>query len=342
MLKINRFTKVSSIIRNISIIFCSFCIISCASNSFSNEPLWVTDADNEYSEENLTAIGLGVSQEEASKSAISNIGRIINQTIEAETIVKNYDGENSSGLQIYSSSINQVVKTTVQIDSIVGVQIAKTWTDKHGTYYALATLNKAKTSMYYSQKIQDNESIIQEAILNAKLEQNKFYAYRNLLSILPLIKENEQNLNILFAVNKSSFASVQKSTTSVAQINSIIKELVSNITISIIGLDDYPNIKSSFTDSFTNEGFVVLKENADYILDTQISFEESQSDKLFYSKYYFTATLKSVQNENVVFSFSDTFRAAHKRAEDAKRKAILNLQKNINLEMQNINSLQNN
>lgn len=339
MLKIKKFTRISNLIKNIFITCCSVCVISCATTNFANKPLWVTNSENEYSKENLTAVGMGVSVEEASKSAISNIGRIINQTIEAETVVKNYDGENSSGLQIYSSSINQVVKTTVQIDSIVGVQISQTWLDKDGTCYALATLNKAKTSMYYSQKIQDNESVIQKNIVDAKLEQNKFYAYRNLLSVLPLVEENEQNLNILYTVNKSSFASAQKSTTTVTQINSIIKEIVSNITISVVGLDDYPNLKSSFTDSFANEGFVVLKDDADYILDSQISFEESQSDKLFYSKYYFTATLKSVENENVVFSFTDTFRAAHKRAEDAKRKAILNLQKNINAKMQNINSL---
>ena len=55
---------------------------------------------------------------------------------------KDNTSKTSSIFKETSSSINQIIKTSALIDSLVGVEIAESWKDKDNNYYSLAILNK--------------------------------------------------------------------------------------------------------------------------------------------------------------------------------------------------------
>ena len=121
--------------KSICILSVLFLFSSCVSNNFAvrgKSPSWVTDTEHEYSKNNLCAVGIASSQEEANSMAISNIGKIIKQKIESEITVVNSESMSSKGNSELTSSINQIVKTSALIDSLVGVEIAETWKDKDG------------------------------------------------------------------------------------------------------------------------------------------------------------------------------------------------------------------
>ena len=160
-------------------IFCVLLLVvfvtSCSSLKGSYKtPNWVTETEHEYTKNNLCAVGIASSQDQANSIAISNIGKIIKQKIESEITVVNSEKLNSTGNAELSSSMNQIVRTSALIDNLVGVEIAETWIDRDGNYYSLAILNKAKTYLYYSQKISENEKIIKENINLTTSDKNNF------------------------------------------------------------------------------------------------------------------------------------------------------------------------
>ena len=100
--------------KSICILSVLFLFSSCVSNNFAvrgKSPSWITDTEHEYSKNNLCAVGIASSQEEANSMAISNIGKIIKQKIESEITVVNSESMSSKGNSELTSSINQIVKT---------------------------------------------------------------------------------------------------------------------------------------------------------------------------------------------------------------------------------------
>ena len=198
---------------------------SCATNSgFSKKkaPEWVLKNEHEYSKNNLCAVGIARSLDEANSVAISNIGKIINQKIESETTFVNSESLSKTGSAETSSSINQIIKTSALVDSLVGVEIAENWKDKDNNYYSLAILDKTKTYLYYSEKINQNEKEIKEACNLVSSDEDKFLIYGKLQNAKRLAQENETYLDIIYAVNKASYTVTSKSVTTVAKIENIL------------------------------------------------------------------------------------------------------------------------
>ena len=225
--------KFSFVIISIIVITSFF---SCATNSTLTKkkaPDWVSKNEHEYSKNNLCAVGIARSLDEANSVAISNIGKIINQKIESETTFVNSESLSKTGSAETSSSINQIIKTSALVDSLVGVEIAENWKDKDNNYYSLAILDKTKTYLYYSEKINQNEKEIKEACNLVSSDEDKFLIYGKLQNAKRLAQENETYLDIIYAVNKASYTVTSKSVTTVAKIENILNNFSKTISIKI-------------------------------------------------------------------------------------------------------------
>lgn len=305
---------------------------SCATNSgFSKKkaPEWVSKNEHQYSKNNLCAVGIARSLDEANSVAISNIGKIINQKIESETTFVNSESLSKSGSAETSSSLNQIVKTSALIDSLVGVEIAESWKDKENNYYSLAILNKTKTYLYYSEKINQNEKEIKDACNLVSSDEDKFLIYGKLQNAKKLAQDNVTYLDIIYAVNKASYTVTAKSVTTVAKIENILNNFSKTISIKIFDDEKNPRIQNFFYDYFSGKGFSVNSQKPDYILDYDINIENTNSDLLFYARYAFNANLKSINSDSVIYSFSTSERIAHKSYEEANQKAIISLEKKL-------------
>ena len=320
----------------ISLVAISFVVIStffsCATNSVftkNKTPDWVSKNEHEYSKNNLCAVGIARSLDEANSVAISNIGKIINQKIESETTFVNSESLSKTGTAETSSSINQIIKTSALVDSLVGVEIAENWKDKDNNYYSLAILDKTKTYLYYSEKINQNEKEIKEACNLVSSDEDKFLIYGKLQNTKRLAQENETYLDIIYAVNKASYTVTSKSVTTVAKIENILNNFSKTVSIKIFDDEKNPRIQNFFYDYFSGKGFSVNSQKPDYILDYDINIENTNSDLLFYARYAFNANLKSINSDSVIYSFSTSERIAHKSYEEANQKAIISLEKKL-------------
>ena len=321
--------KISFVVFSLVIISSLF---SCATNSGLTKkkaPEWVSKNEHEYSKDNLCAVGIARSLDEANSVAISNIGKIINQKIESETTFVNSESLSKTGNAETSSSLNQIVKTSALIDSLVGVEIAESWKDKENNYYSLAILNKTKTYLYYSEKINQNEKEIKDSCNLVSSDEDKFVIYGKLQNAKTLAQENEIYLDIIYAVNKASYTVTAKTVTTVAKVENILNNFSKTISIKIFADETNPRIQNFFCDYFSGKGFSVNSQNSDYFLNYDINIENTNSGSLFYARYAFNANLKSINSDSVIYSFSTSERIAHKSYEEANQKAIISLEKKL-------------
>ena len=321
--------KISLLVISLIVISSFF---SCETNSgFAKKkvPEWVLKNEHEYSKNNLCAVGIARTLDEANSVAISNIGKIINQKIESETTFVNSESLSKTGSAETSSSINQIIKTSALVDSLVGVEIAENWKDKDNNYYSLAILDKTKTYLYYSEKINQNEKEIKEACNLVSSDEDKFLIYGKLQNAKKLSQDNATYLDIIYAVNKASYTVTAKSVTTVAKIENILNNFSKTVSVKIFDDETNPRIQNFFYDYFSGKGFSVNSQNPDYILDYDINIENTNSDLLFYARYAFNANLKSIKSDSVIYSFSTSERIAHKSYEEANQKAIVSLEKKL-------------
>lgn len=318
-------------------IFCVLLLVvfvtSCSSLKGSYKtPNWVTETEHEYTKNNLCAVGIASSQDQANSIAISNIGKIIKQKIESEITVVNSEKLNSTGNAELSSSMNQIVRTSALIDNLVGVEIAETWIDRDGNYYSLAILNKAKTYLYYSQKISENEKTIKENINLISSDKDKFFIYGKLQNAIKLALDNESYLDIIYAVNKASYTVTAKTMTKSNTIENIASDFARKISITISGLENEERTKNYFYKYFTSKGFSVNAPQQDYIFEIDMKIENSSSGELYYARYNFSANLKDLQTDSIIYSYSASERVAHKSNADANQKVAIRLEKKLNKE----------
>ncbi len=319
----------------ICILSALFLFSSCVSNkvvSKGKAPSWITATEHEYTKNNLCAVGIATSQEQANSIAISNIGKIIKQKIESEIVVVNSESLLSNGNSELSSSINQIVKTSALIDSLVGVEIAETWIDREENYYSLAILNKTKTYLYYSEKISENEKIIKENLNLVSSDKDKFFVYGKLQNAIKLAQDNETYLDIIYAVNKASYTVTAKSITKVNDIENIASDFARKIYITISGMESENKIKNYFYKYFTDKGFSVNAPQTDYYFNIDMKIENTSSGELFYARYNFLANLKDLQNNSIIYSYSASERIAHKSFSEANQKTVVSLEKKLNKE----------
>lgn len=320
------------------------CFTSCVSTNISSKgktPSWVTETEHEYTKNNLCAVGIATTLDQANSIAISNIGKIIKQKIESEITVVNSEKLNSTGNAELSSSINQIVRTSALIDNLVGVEIAETWIDRDGNYYSLAILNKAKTYLYYSQKISENEKIIKENINLTTSDKDKFYIYGKLQNAVNLALDNESYLDVIYAVNKASYTVTAKTMTKSNDIENIASDFARKISITISGLENEERTKNYFYKYFTSKGFSVNAPQQDYVFEIDMKIENTSSGELYYARYNFSANLKDLQTDSIIYSYSASERIAHKTIAEANQKTILRLEKKLNKEFDSdfINSM---
>ena len=72
-----------------------------------------------------------------------------------------------------------------------------------------------------------------------------------------------------------------------------------------------------------------------------MKIENTSSGELYYARYNFSANLKDLQTDSIIYSYSASERIAHKTIAEANQKTILRLEKKLNKEFDSdfINSM---
>lgn len=144
-------------------------------------PNWVTDPTTAYSEEKyFLKVGEGKSKSTALINAINGVGSVFSQGIKNTAFATRRLAQAMKEGQIAAvdtSSFTQDIVKKVSIDNLIGVELKDTWCyEENGTWYALATINKARTASLYDGMIKKNNGVVKK-ILSVKNNKTQLYTF---------------------------------------------------------------------------------------------------------------------------------------------------------------------
>jgi hypothetical protein len=160
-----------------------FLITSCASLPSPGEqgsgrmPAWVNSVDSVYPRaQYVAATGYASSRAEAEGNALNSLTAFFGQTVQVDrTLSSSYRQAVTNGVTdgwIDTVEMNSIIKTSVSMDNLMGVEIMEVWFDSRGIYYAVAVMEKARAIRIYNELIQANLNIINNLVTMTPNERN--------------------------------------------------------------------------------------------------------------------------------------------------------------------------
>lgn len=306
-----------------------------ADTAQGEQPEWVKSPQKAFAQSQyLSAVGMGKNTVDAENSAIASIGKIIKQNVSSKVVTTEKDAVSSSGFSSSSSTLDEIIETYSVVDALVGVKIHEFWWGNDGYVYALAYLNKAEAAQYYSRKISENESIVEDRLSFANSRKGSFDAFAAVQKAVRAAEENNQYMDILNAVQPSAYRAKKLSYGSEERVKEAAYDAAMTISIdvSVKGTDD-SRIANAVILMLSSYGFRTKladeKSTAPYIIEADVEFMNVPSERNKYVRYVFNAALKEVSSGKILLPYSENKREGHTSASEAQQKALRTLEKSI-------------
>jgi len=306
-----------------------------ADTAQGEQPEWVKSPQKAFAQSQyLSAVGMGKNTVDAENSAIASIGKIIKQNVSSKVVTTEKDTVSSSGFSSSSSTLDEIIETYSVVDALVGVKIHEFWWGNDGYVYALAYLNKAEAAQYYSRKISENESIVEDRLSFANSRKGSFDAFAAVQKAVRAAEENNQYMDILNAVQPSAYRAKKLSYGSEERVKEAAYDAAMTIAIdvSVKGTDD-SRIANAVILMLSSYGFRTKladeKSTAPYIIEADVDFMDVPSERNKYVRYVFNAALKEVSSGKILLPYSENKREGHTSASEAQQKALRTLEKSI-------------
>ncbi len=312
-----------------------------ASRPSSEPPLWLSNPDLVYpSTRYVAAVGSGTDLEAAEKSALSSLAGIFGQSVSGDVTVSSRYAARMANERILEtssvSSISEKITTAVKMDTLVGASIKETWTDTSGRYvYAIAVMDKAETSVLYSELIRANDSLLET--LSERQGLSGFAEYSRLRLMAETAEATEALINVLAVVNPAQAAAMRASRTSTETYRMRLASAAAAISISINIENDRLNLLTqAFSDVLSGAGFRAASsaERANYALDGTLFFQEVEmtQNSFTFSRGVLNASLADSETGEALLTFSASAREGHNSLSEAENRAARTLASRVKQE----------
>ncbi|MDR2552166.1 MAG: LPP20 family lipoprotein [Treponema sp.] len=291
------------------------------------EPVWVSNPYGAYNRAvYIAAVGYGPGRDTAEKSALTNLASIFGQSITSETKTGySYSRalEASGSLWSEKSDIAQAVKTSVAMDTLVGAEIKEAWKSPGGDYYALALLDKAKTSLIYAEMTEQNLRAIAELTNLGAEEKQSLLGFINYSRAAALADANR-----VFATVRNVISPGSAAGDSLADGNAhraAAARIAEKIPIAVTVENDRQNrIKGALAGALGAAGFRTGGYDSRYVLKASLLLEEvSYLDNPYrWIRYTVDSALTDTVLGTVIFPYSVNGREGHQIILEAENRAL--------------------
>jgi hypothetical protein len=272
---------------------------------------------------------MGVDRESAEKSALGALVAVFGQNVTGETLVTSrYSEAMASGVLSVSegSSMDQAIRSSYDLQTLVGAEIKDTWFDGAKTTYAVAVMDRAKATVLYSDLLETNERNIKNLMAVPESEKYTIDSYARFDLAAAVADTNNQFLNLLSVINP---AAAQAKRASVTRGGDAIRlemvKMAQNIPISIaIENDRDGRLKSAFSSVFNAAGFKTTATGGRYILAGTFSLSEAvlSGNPNKFVRYIVDVRLTDSKTGTVLLPFSISGREGHTSVPEAENRAI--------------------
>ncbi|MDR0586728.1 MAG: LPP20 family lipoprotein [Treponema sp.] len=291
------------------------------------EPQWVSDPYQVYPRAvYLAAVGYGPSRESAEKNAVAALTAIFNQSISSETEINVSYTEalvKSGSTWSENSDIAQTVKTSVQMNTLIGAEITDVWDDGKGTVYAAAVMDKLKTGSVYSELIQQNQLTIAKLTALSDGEKQSFDGYVKYQQASSLADANMVFVNVMKVIDIPSFGSGDIRSGEYYRVEA--SEIAKNISVAVaVDNDRQGRIGGAFTQALSASGFRTGGANPRYTLKGSLALEPVtfEGNPYRWTRYFVESNLVDLSSGASIFPYSITGREGHNSASEAETRAL--------------------
>jgi hypothetical protein len=301
------------------------------------EPAWVIDPYAIYRRDLFVAASsAGADRNQAEKNALGALIAIFGQSIQTDLkIVTNYSEAISKGVVPVSSentSIQNAIKTSSEMDSLIGAEIGEVWISNKNEYYAVAVLEREKASTLYTDMISSNQRVITDLVTMSDEETYTLDGYSRYQLAATIADVNRVYANVLTIVGNTSAivpGNLKKGDDYRLEVVNITKNIPIGITVA--GNDQSDRIKGAFASALNKQGFRIGSTNSRYVLKVTVSLSEVllQNQVNKFVRYVINANLTDTRDNSVLFPFTINGREGHLTLPEAENRAIVGAEKKI-------------
>jgi len=305
-------------------------------------PAWVDSVDSVYSRtQYASAVGVASDQAMAERNALANLVAYFGQSIQADqTITNTYREAVRNGITSDwsdNTTIDETIRTSASMDTLVGAEIRSVWYDSRNAYYAVAVLEKSKAAVVYRDMIIVNQNMIKNLLEMNQTEKNSIEGIAHYQFAAVIADINTSYGNLLRLIE----APLPEGMVSGSQYRLEAQNITRAIPIGIrVSNDRAGRIQSAFAKSITDIGFRSGGTNSRYVLqvDAVVSPVDLPNNQNKFVRIELYAVLTdTLEGSNLLtYSFNPPLREGHLTLSEAENRAYTAAERKINEEYKDI------
>ena len=303
-------------------------------------PAWVDSVDSAYSRaQYVAAVGNASDRTMAEKNALANLVAIFGQTIQADQKITNtYQEAVKNGVTSGWSdnvAMENTIKTSASMDTLVGAEIRGVWFDSRSTYYAVAVMEKAKAAPIYRDLIIANQNMIKNLVTMSQAEKNTLEGYSRYQFAAAVADMNTSYANLLKLIDAVPPEGIVNGN----QYRLEAQEITKAIPVGVIVRNDKSGrVQGAFSKSLTDLGFRRGANNSRYVLrvDVSVSPVNLPNNQNKFARMELSADLTDTSYNSVLLPWNFNTREGHNTVEEAENRTYSAAEREINAKYKDI------
>jgi hypothetical protein len=283
----------------------------------------------------MTAVGYGPGRAVAEKEALANMISVFGQTVQVDrqSMVGYQEALRRDTVASYfrNTEITNAIKTSAELDILIGAEIREYWYDGQGVHYALAVIEKSKAVSLYSELVKANREII--SILTTLEEEEKYSldGYARFLLAAKIAGGNRVFSNILSVLG----GGMTPSSRELAEAENFrveARDIARRIPVDVrVDNDNSGRIQGAFTAVIGKKGFLTGGQDSRYTLEVTLKLSpvELPGQQNKFIRYELAAKLLDRVTGNVLLPYTVSGRDGHLTIPEAENRAITTLEREI-------------
>jgi hypothetical protein len=280
-------------------------------------------------------VGYAADRTMAERNALANLTAIFGQSIQADqTITNTYHEAVRNGVTAgWSDTIamQNTITTSASMDTLIGAETKEVWFDSKSTYYAVAAMEKARTTLLYNDMISANKNMIDNLITMNQTEKNSLEGYSRYQFAAAVADINITYGNVLQVIGSPLPAGLVK--------GDVYRLEAVNITRAIpVGIrvrnDKANRIQGAFAKAFSDLGFRSGGTSSRYMLEVDITVSEVDlpNNQNKFVRIEMGANLTDTSVGVVLRPYNFNSREGHTSYSEAENRSYLVAERKINEE----------
>jgi hypothetical protein len=300
------------------------------------EPAWVSAPDMVYNRAAyVAAVGYGPERGAAEKNAFAALTALFGQTIQGEQIAatKYSEAVLNGAVDSWSENteITNAIKTSAELESLIGAEIKDYWYDGKTTHYAAAVMERAKTAVLYRDMIRTNEQIIANLVTMPDQVKNSLDGYSRFIFAGTIADANRAFANVLSVVGNAGIdpGAMKKGDEYRLEAVEIAKKIPVRVTVTN---DSADRIRGAFVSAITQAGFRAGTGNSRYLLDVSVALSpvDLPNQSNTFVRYTVDAKLTDQETASILLPYNIGGRSGHLTAVEAENRAYSDAVRSIN------------